>query len=102
MILFCEFCFVGIRVKYDILQPKENRVVSLEILCHKCNTPVYEHVAADKIYPLLINTFMRRGGDGYDVIKEKAMNVQQMAGKANKKMILLVQPTQFYDTIITE
>ncbi|CAG7718559.1 unnamed protein product, partial [Allacma fusca] len=59
----------GIRVVYDISQPEGSRVRSLQVLCKKCRVPYYVPIEMDEVYKLAIPTYIVKGGDGFQVLK---------------------------------
>ena len=56
------------RVVYDLQQVPGQRVTSLTVRCLECEVPTYFPVEEEEIYHVLLNTFVIKGGDGYDVI----------------------------------
>uniref|UniRef100_A0A8C4DDW2 5'-nucleotidase n=1 Tax=Dicentrarchus labrax TaxID=13489 RepID=A0A8C4DDW2_DICLA len=63
----------GIRVKYDVSKPVNQRVVSLSILCTQCRVPKYEPLEPEKTYTVVMPSYMVSGGDGFTMIKDELL-----------------------------
>lgn len=59
----------GIRVTFNVTRPAKDRITSLEILCSDCEIPKYEKYYTNRIYGIIISSFLHDGGDGFDMIK---------------------------------
>ena len=59
----------GLRVVADVLRPAGSRVVSAEVLRGERAGPV----AAERAYRIVTNDFIRRGGDGYVMLRDQAL-----------------------------
>ncbi|XP_027407260.1 5'-nucleotidase [Bos indicus x Bos taurus] len=67
-----EFLQVGgIHVVYDISRNPGDRVVKLEVLCTQCRVPSYEPLRMDKVYKVILPSFLVSGGDGFRMIKDE-------------------------------
>ncbi|KAF5274933.1 hypothetical protein FQA39_LY18691, partial [Lamprigera yunnana] len=64
----------GIRVVYNLTQPIGSKVVSVKILCRKCKVPKYEPLNYEKIYRIILNSFLASGGDDFMVIANNLVN----------------------------
>ncbi|XP_046814681.1 protein 5NUC-like [Vespa crabro] len=62
--------FSGLQVSYDISRPPNSRVISVQVRCAACNIPSYSDLDKNATYKVLINDFMRNGGDGYKMLKD--------------------------------
>ncbi len=62
----------GLRYTWDPSKPAGERIVSVEVL--NPETGEYEPIDPDAIYTVAANDYMRRGGDGYSMLKENAIN----------------------------
>ncbi|CAG9564828.1 unnamed protein product [Danaus chrysippus] len=60
----------GMRVVYDLSKPPGKRVKHIEILCGKCDIPIYSNISLKENYNILVNSFLSMGGDGYTVFKD--------------------------------
>ncbi|CAL7933343.1 unnamed protein product [Xylocopa violacea] len=61
--------FSGLQVVYDLTQPRNSRVASVEVLCASCNVPMYSRLNKSETYNVLLIDFMQSGGDGYTMLK---------------------------------
>lgn len=59
----------GLRVVYDLTKDPGMRVLSVSIICSQCKTPTYEALQLDRIYTVLVTSFVANGGDGYTMLK---------------------------------
>lgn len=55
----------GVRVVYDMTKSVGNRVVSIFVLCTYCRIPSYEEIDPNRLYGVLVSSFVYEGGDGY-------------------------------------
>uniref|UniRef100_A0A8W8JH47 5'-nucleotidase n=1 Tax=Magallana gigas TaxID=29159 RepID=A0A8W8JH47_MAGGI len=62
----------GLRIKYNINKPVNQRVVEVKVLCADCDIPEYKLLDDDKMYGIILSNFLLTGGDGYSVIKDHA------------------------------
>ncbi|XP_033741400.1 snake venom 5'-nucleotidase-like [Pecten maximus] len=60
----------GLLVKYDLGQPKGQRVVSVEARCRRCNIPEYSPLIDTEVYRVVAQAFIIKGGDGYSVLQD--------------------------------
>ncbi|KAM9665444.1 5'-nucleotidase [Trichechus inunguis] len=69
-----EFLQVGgIHVVYDLSQKRGNRVVSIDVLCTKCQVPTYEPLRMDEEYNVVLPNFLANGGDSFQMIKDELL-----------------------------
>ncbi len=61
----------GMRYRWDPARPAGARVVSVEV---RGADGAYAPLEGARIYRLVSNNFLRRGGDGYDVLRDKALD----------------------------
>ncbi|XP_030054996.1 5'-nucleotidase isoform X2 [Microcaecilia unicolor] len=67
-----EFLQVGgIRVVYDLSKNSGNRVVKVEVVCTECRVPSYVPLETDKIYKVVLPSYIVNGGDGFTVLKNE-------------------------------
>jgi 2',3'-cyclic-nucleotide 2'-phosphodiesterase (5'-nucleotidase family) len=62
----------GLRYKFDPTRPVNSRIISVTV--KNKVTGVYEPLNPARVYRLVSNDFMRRGGDGYTVFRDFAIN----------------------------
>lgn len=60
-------------MKYDLSKPPKQRVVSLSLLCTDCRVPKYEPLDPEKIYTVVMPSYIVDGGDGFDMIKNELL-----------------------------
>lgn len=60
-------------MKYDLSKPPDQRVVSLDLLCTDCRVPKYELLDPEKVYTVVMPSYIVDGGDGFDMIKNKLL-----------------------------
>lgn len=70
---FFFFQVSGIRVLYDLKKPNYKRVESVEIRCADCPIPKYEKLDESQIYRVVTNSYVKEGGDGFQMIKENIL-----------------------------
>ncbi|XP_036999718.2 5'-nucleotidase [Artibeus jamaicensis] len=69
-----EFLQVGgIHVVYDLSRNPGDRVVKLDGLCTRCRVPSYEPLRMDDEYNVVLPSFLAKGGDGFQMIKEEVL-----------------------------
>ena len=66
--------YTGLTIIYDVTRPTDDRVISAMIRCSDCDTPTYEPIDEDKIYTVLMNSYMAGGGGGYGVVKDNKLS----------------------------
>eukprot|EP00794_Sanderia_malayensis_P019052 gene19052-20965_t len=57
----------GMRVKYDLSKPENNRVVEARIRCTTCRVPKFEPLNKQKVYKVIISSFLAGGGDKFEM-----------------------------------
>ena len=62
--------FSGARVVYNLQNQPGNRVVSLDVRCLKCQVPTYSPIEMEEVYDVLLNDWLIKAGDGYEMIKD--------------------------------
>jgi 5'-nucleotidase len=65
--------FSGVQVVYDINRPSGNRVVDAKVLCAQCAVPKYENIDLTKKYKIVMQDFLAKGGDGYEMFAGKSI-----------------------------
>ncbi|CAG9812004.1 unnamed protein product [Chironomus riparius] len=63
--------FSGIQVVFDMSMPVGNQVVSLKI---KNENDQFENVVNDKMYRIVVLSFIANGGDGYTMLQENKVS----------------------------
>lgn len=63
----------GFQVVYDLSKAPGNRVKSVNVLCTQCRVPHYEPLSPNKVYKVVLPSYLVDGGDGYAMIKEQKL-----------------------------
>ncbi|XP_022625844.1 5'-nucleotidase-like [Seriola dumerili] len=63
----------GLHVEFDLSKPPGHRVKSLSILCVDCRVPDYEPVEDEKVYKVVLPSYLMTGGDGFSMIKNETL-----------------------------
>lgn len=72
--LFSNKIRIGLKVVYNVTQPINQRVVSVDVLCQECLEPRYERLQPNKYYRIIGQNFLAKGGDGFDMIDKNKRN----------------------------
>ncbi|KAF5296487.1 hypothetical protein FQR65_LT01476 [Abscondita terminalis] len=83
----------GIHYVYDMQKPVGSRVTSVKVRCGLCNVPTYEHLVLNKTYRIILNGFLKNGGDGHHIIKTNSFNVSDENKSANDVVAWFVSKT---------
>lgn len=68
----------GMHVVYNLNKNIGDRVESVNVLCSNCTIPIYEKLNMNQTYGIMIDTFLHRGGDGYEMFRVSAKWYHQM------------------------
>lgn len=75
VLFFTLFMFYkGIKVTYDARNTPGNRVTSVKVTCTSCDIPEYEDLIMNAEYKVIVTSYLAKGGDGYDTIKNNKKN----------------------------
>lgn len=80
-VLLIFLFLAGLRVKYNLNKPVNQRVVEVKVLCSDCEIPKYEPLEENKMYDVILSNFILLGGDGYTVVKDHAQQ-KHIVGKS--------------------
>jgi len=58
----------------DLRLPKGERIIRLLARCGQCRVPRYSKVNPFATYRVAVNSYILGGGDGHQLLKEKAFN----------------------------
>ncbi|XP_077260302.1 protein 5NUC isoform X2 [Temnothorax americanus] len=61
--------YSGLQVVYDVSQPPNSRVVSVQVQCAACRVPAYGQLQKNVTYNVLVNNFLAKGGDGFHMLE---------------------------------
>ncbi|XP_020298054.1 protein 5NUC-like [Pseudomyrmex gracilis] len=62
--------YSGLQVVYNINQPPNSRVVSIQVRCAACRVPTYSELQKNATYTILFNDFLAKGGDGFHMLED--------------------------------
>ncbi|KAJ8967992.1 hypothetical protein NQ314_002526 [Rhamnusium bicolor] len=68
--------FSGIKVVLNLTRPEGDKVQSVKVRCQACLIPVYEDLDLDKMYRIVIPSFVVSGGDGFTMISDNIKNLK--------------------------
>ncbi|KAF7667827.1 hypothetical protein LDENG_00045510 [Lucifuga dentata] len=63
----------GFHVEFDLTEVPRQRLRSLSVLCTKCRVPHYEPVQDEKVYKVVLPSYLAEGGDSFSMIKDEAL-----------------------------
>ncbi|XP_056336918.1 5'-nucleotidase [Danio aesculapii] len=63
----------GFQVVYDLSKAPGSRVKSVNVLCTQCRVPHYEPLSPNKVYKVVLPSYLVDGGDGFTMIKEQKL-----------------------------
>ncbi|XP_043923465.1 5'-nucleotidase [Protopterus annectens] len=63
----------GVHVVYDVKKEPGKRVVNLEILCNECRVPTYMPVEEEKVYKVILSSYIAQGGDGFIMLRDEKL-----------------------------
>ncbi|XP_060524942.1 apyrase-like isoform X2 [Cylas formicarius] len=66
----------GLHIEYDLTKPKGSRVVYIEARCQACQIPIYEEVDPNKVYRIIVQSYLRKGGERISALTDNLRNVQ--------------------------
>ncbi|OPL33664.1 hypothetical protein AM593_02862, partial [Mytilus galloprovincialis] len=90
----------GIKVKYNLAKPVQQRVVEALAICQNCTIPAYEPIDANVMYSLILTNFIRNGGDGYTMIRDNAVQSHTIGDlEADVLMEYIKNASPFYNGI---
>uniref|UniRef100_A0A1L8DPP8 5'-nucleotidase n=2 Tax=Nyssomyia neivai TaxID=330878 RepID=A0A1L8DPP8_9DIPT len=59
----------GLKVSYNLSNGCGKRLESVKILCNNCQRPTYQPLKKNSNYNVIMNDFIKDGGDGYSMFK---------------------------------
>uniref|UniRef100_T1PHF3 5'-nucleotidase n=1 Tax=Musca domestica TaxID=7370 RepID=T1PHF3_MUSDO len=68
----------GIHTTYDYNNPVGSRVIATEVLCANCDVPTFEPLEEDRLYNVIVPSYLANGGDGYTFVEENGPKPQRM------------------------
>ncbi|KAM3850580.1 5'-nucleotidase-like [Diretmus argenteus] len=60
----------GFHVEFDMSKAPWQRLKSLSVLCTDCRVPLYEPVQDDRVYKVVLPSYLVEGGDGFSMIRD--------------------------------
>jgi 5'-nucleotidase len=64
----------GIRVVFNVTEPVNHRVVSVDVLCRQCDVPRYQPIDPDQWYRMIVPSFIGAGGNGFVMMGNNRRN----------------------------
>lgn len=58
----------------NVTNPVDHRVVSVDVLCRKCEVPTYSPLDLTETYRVVVGSYMAGGGDSFDVFPQYGKN----------------------------
>ena len=74
-----KLAILGMRVVYNLNKAIGSRVLSVRVLCTKCQVPEYNDLDNDEEYHFLTNQYIVDGGNAYDM--SNAIQITPSVGK---------------------
>lgn len=65
-------------MEYDLIRPNGKRVVKALARCGECRVPKYEPVNPKEMYYVIMQAFVAKGGDDFEVLKKNYRREQEM------------------------
>lgn len=59
----------GLRVEYNLSMSSGHRVTSIDVICSDCDSQQYEKFDVNRVYGILLPSFLYEGGDGFDMFR---------------------------------
>ncbi|GFX22547.1 protein 5NUC [Includes: UDP-sugar hydrolase [Trichonephila clavipes] len=63
----------GLRLTYNVSEPVGSRLIEAYVRCADCRVPQYQPLEDEKVYWVVMSTYMTKGGDGFAIIQENAI-----------------------------
>ena len=60
-------------MEYDISRVPGERVQSVSVLCTSCRVPIFEPLEPNRLYKMVLPSYLVEGGDGFSMIKEERL-----------------------------
>lgn len=83
----------GLRIKYNINKPVNQRVVEVKVLCADCDIPEYKLLDDNKMYGIILSNFLLAGGDRYSMIRDHAQQ-GHIVGKVYRFIVVCLKLTR--------
>lgn len=58
---------------YNVSNPAGSRLTEAYVRCADCRVPKYLPLDEESVYWVVMNTYMAKGGDGFDMIAQNAI-----------------------------
>lgn len=59
---------------YNVTNPINQRVVSVNVLCNKCDVPKYLPLDTTQMYRIIVQSHLVDGGQGFDIFPKFGQN----------------------------
>lgn len=61
--------YKSLEFEYNLSRPSGDRVTSIDALCSDCDNRRYEKIDVNRVYGIILSSFVYEGGDGFDMFK---------------------------------
>jgi len=61
----------GVHATFDVSKAINNRVKEIQVRCANCTIPTYEKLDKNRLYKVIISSYMATGGAGYDMLRTR-------------------------------
>lgn len=100
--------FSGMKIVFNVTEPVNHRVISIDVLCRHCAVPRYEKLDPNLWYRLIVPSFIGGGGNGYIAFGNNRRN-HRRGDKSDieivelymKKMSPVIQRKDGRNTVLT-
>jgi len=100
--------FSGMKIVFNVTEPVNHRVVSIDVLCRHCSVPRYEKLDPDRWYRMIVPSFIGGGGNGYIAFGNNRRNHRrgdktdiEIVELYMKKMSPVIQRKDGRNTVLT-
>lgn len=75
---------------YNVSQPANSRVVSVQVQCAACHVPSYSKLEKSGVYKVLVNDFIAGGGDGFEKLENLNLTILSESNVLHDRMISVI------------
>jgi 5'-nucleotidase len=78
--------FSGLRVVYNVTEPVNHRVVSVDVLCRHCDVPRYQKLEVNRWYRVFVPSYIGDGGNDFTAMSKNRRNYRK-GGKTDSEIV---------------